>query len=82
MVPPSIGFCLGQSQKMRQVIYQTHKGKVAEYDSVIQVPVSQGKVHHVSLSADQLQLFVAVLGGTLSTYNVHDIVQQVCVCVY
>lgn len=64
---------------MRETIYQTQKGKIAEFDSVIQVAVSQGKVNHVSLSADQLQLFVGVLGGTLLTYNVHDIVQQVCV---
>ncbi|KAK4513934.1 ribose phosphate diphosphokinase subunit prs4 [Mucor velutinosus] len=70
------GFCLGHSQKMREIIYQTQKGKIAELDNTIQVVVSQGKVNHVSLSADQLQLFVAVLGGTLLTYNVHDIVQQ------
>jgi len=72
------GFCLGQSEQMRKMIYQTQKGQTAEFESVILISVNQGRINHVSLSADQLQLFVAVLGGTLLTYNVHDIVQQVC----
>lgn len=75
----NIGFCLGQSEKMRKAVYQTKKGKVVLFDDLIQVEVKEGKVNHVSLSADQLQLYVSVLGGTLLTYNVQDIVQQVCV---
>jgi hypothetical protein len=75
----NIGFCLGQSEKMRKAVYRAQKGQVVSFDDLIQVEVKEGKINHVSLSADQLQLYVSVLGGTLLTYNVHDIVQQVCV---
>ncbi|CEP14626.1 hypothetical protein [Parasitella parasitica] len=70
------GFCLGQTEKLRKTIYQTVKGEAVPFNELIEVEVKQEKVHHISLSADQLELLVSVSAGTILTYSVHDIVQQ------
>ncbi|KAI8645004.1 hypothetical protein BD408DRAFT_96639 [Parasitella parasitica] len=70
------GFCLGKTEKLRKTVYATGKGEAALFEELIQVEVKQGKIHHINLSADQLELFVSVASGTLLTYSVRDIVQQ------
>ncbi|GAA5799694.1 hypothetical protein HPULCUR_005111 [Helicostylum pulchrum] len=70
------GFVLGQTENLRTTIYSAERNSSTPFDKLIKVPVKEGSVNIVALTCDNLQLIVAVSGGTLLTYNISDIIKN------
>ncbi|KAI7866824.1 hypothetical protein BDF14DRAFT_1808260 [Spinellus fusiger] len=68
------GFLFGDTKSVRDALHKAGKGKVEKLEKKTTIPIEQGPVHQLRLSADELSVVVAVAGGHVFIYSVKDIV--------
>ncbi|KAG0173274.1 hypothetical protein DFQ28_011185 [Apophysomyces sp. BC1034] len=70
------GFVFGSLKTLRSTFYSAGKGECLPLPDKTTVPIEQGPVCQLRLSADELQVIVAVAGGLLLIFDVQDIVNN------
>ncbi|KAI9495562.1 hypothetical protein BDB00DRAFT_813821 [Zychaea mexicana] len=70
------GFAFGSTKALRDTIKALEKGSTGPLNDKVLVPIAEGPVHQLRISADQSQIIVAVAGGWILTYNAKDIFNQ------
>ncbi|KAI9282989.1 hypothetical protein BC943DRAFT_103960 [Umbelopsis sp. AD052] len=63
------GFVLGQLSDLRTTFNKAGKGETSSFNNKIDVQVSQGRVHHLRLTASQEQIIVGLADGTILVYD-------------
>ncbi|KAL1914704.1 uncharacterized protein VTP21DRAFT_7962 [Calcarisporiella thermophila] len=69
------GFVFDTLQSLRNAFKESPKQEITKLKAQTQVAVSQGHVHHLRISADQLTVIVTVGGGNILMYNLEKLAQ-------
>ncbi|ORY99142.1 hypothetical protein BCR43DRAFT_219793 [Syncephalastrum racemosum] len=72
------GFAYTSTKALRTTILDLPKTTTGKLTQVVRVPVSQGPVTQIRLSAQDSHILLAVGGNQLLIYKAKDIVDQVC----
>ena len=72
-----IGFVYGSTKGLRDTIKDLEKGSTGPLNDKIEVPITQGPVHQLRITADQTEIIVVLAGGLVLIYHAKDVVEQV-----
>lgn len=75
-----LGFVYTSTKTLRTTILALPKTTTGKLTEAIHVPVTQGPVTQIRLSAQDSHILLAVGGNHLLVYKAKDIVDQVCPC--
>ncbi|KAI7850415.1 hypothetical protein BDC45DRAFT_518259 [Circinella umbellata] len=70
------GFVYGSTKGLRDTIKNLEKGSTGPLSDKIEVPIPQGPVHQLRITADQTEIIVVVADGLVLIYNAKNIVEQ------
>ncbi|KAI8982970.1 hypothetical protein BDB01DRAFT_835751 [Pilobolus umbonatus] len=70
------GFIYGQTKDIRNTISHIERGETAVFDKYTTVPVEEGIVRWLSISADELRVIVCLSNNDILTYNISDIMEK------
>jgi hypothetical protein len=71
------GFVFGQLSDLRTTFNKAGKGETASFTNKVNVLVSQGRVHHLRLTATQEQIIAGLEDGTILVYDAKSIATKV-----
>lgn len=72
-----IGFVLGKTKKLREAFMQVPKSSTELFHDKVEVPIKQGPVYQLRITADERLFLVGVAGGLVLVYAAKDVLEKV-----